>query len=413
MALTTRSATTAACSGCRQWVLRSFIASIGGTAAAPRHQQRTFAASTTRLREDHALNDINSGFSSTLRRRLHDNDAIQRLNPSISKSREQVEEYEVTGEQLLEMQELEEAIAKEQAQAKAQRRAERAAKEDSEDIVRSAAPEHSEHVPWYLQVQSPLPPTESSLSARQRIPDLPSHPPSLLEPLLQQVSVDLGMDDLTLLDLRQLNPPPALGANLFMLIGTARSEKHLHVSADKLCRWLRSNHNLTPFADGLLGRQELKVKLRRRAKRARLMSAVGAKGTNDTELEEGIRTGWVCVNIGRIEGGELPKTEAEIEAESKIVGFGTRTTGCHVVVQLMTEEKRGELDLEKLWTGMLNRSRKAKEELFGKEEEDAAIAEEAQTTQNHEDTERKAVGDTVLFSPPHVGSRETHQEARI
>lgn len=324
-----------------------------------------------------------------------------------------MEEYEVTGEQLLEMQELEEAIGKERAQAKTRRRAERATKDVSEDAEGNAVTDQTEHVPWYLQVQSPLPPTESSLSVRQRMPDLPSYPPGLLEPLLQQVSVDLGMDDLTLLDLRELDPPPALGANLFMLIGTARSEKHLHVSADKLCRWLRSNHNLTPFADGLLGRQELKVKLRRRAKRARLMSAVGVKGTNDTELEDGIRTGWVCVNIGRIEGGELPKTEAEIEAESKIVGFGTRTTGCHVVVQMMTEEKRGELDLEKLWTGMLNRSRKAKEELFRKEEEETAVIAEAETTPKDGGMEKKAVSDTVLFSPPHAGSRETRQEVRI
>ncbi|KAF2216833.1 hypothetical protein CERZMDRAFT_92904 [Cercospora zeae-maydis SCOH1-5] len=409
MALTTRGATTAACSSCRQWVLRSIVASIGGTPTS-RHQRRTFAASTTRPREEHALNDINTTFPSALGRQRKDGDAIRSSTLARSQIREQEGEYEVTGEQLLEMQELDEAIAKERAQAKAQRRVERAARDDGEDVDKSGTTEQSEHVPWYLQVQSPLPPTESSLSARQLIPDLPSHPPSLLEPLMQQVSVDLGMDDLTLLDLRELDPPPALGANLFMLVGTARSERHLHVSADKLCRWLRSQHNLTPFADGLLGRQELKVKLRRRAKRARLMSAVGVKGTNDTELDEGIRTGWVCVNIGRIEGGELPKTEAEIEAESKIVGFGTRTVGCHVVVQLMTEEKRGDLDLEKLWTDMLHRSRKAKQELLRKEDEEAAILEAEETAQKRAGV-GEVVNETVLFSPA-VDSRRAQRDAR-
>ncbi|KAM3424723.1 ATPase synthesis protein 25 [Cercospora zeina] len=409
MALTTKNATTAACNSCRQLVLRSFIASIGGTPT-PRHQRRTFAVSTTRWKEEHALNDINTTFPSALGRQRNGADTIRSSTLATPKLREQDDEYEVTGEQLLEMQEMDEAIAKERAQAKAERRLERAAKDDGENVGQSVATEQSEHVPWYLQVQSPLPPTESSLSARQQIPDLPSHSPSLLEPLMQHVSVDLGMDDLTLLDLRELDPPPALGANLFMLVGTARSERHLHVSADKLCRWLRSQHKLTPFADGLLGRQELKVKLRRRAKRARLMSAVGAKGTNETELDEGIRTGWVCVNIGRIEGGELPKTQAEIEAESKIVGFGTKTTGCHVVVQLMTEEKRGALDLEKLWTDMLNRSRKAKQELFRKEEQEADMLEAGKNEQKDAGVD-KAVHETVFFSPE-VDSRRAEREAR-
>ena len=75
------------------------------------------------------------------------------------------------------------------------------------------------------------------------------------------------------------------------------------VAADRLCRWLRTEHKLSPYADGLLGRNELKLKMRRKAKRARLMSAVGAKATAETSIDDGIRTGWVCVNVGRVEGG--------------------------------------------------------------------------------------------------------------
>jgi len=169
------------------------------------------------------------------------------------------------------------------------------------------------------------------------------------------------MDDLTLLDLRAIDPPPALGANLIMLLGTARSEKHLHVSADRLCRFLRTQYKINPIADGLLGRNELKLKLRRRAKRTRLMSGGVGAGTADTDLEEGIRTGWVCVNLGRVEGGELPEHRVDRERrQMEVVGFGSQETGCSVVVQLMTEEKRGEIDLERLWVGILNGSRKEK-----------------------------------------------------
>ena len=68
-------------------------------------------------------------------------------------------------------------------------------------------------LPWYLQVQAPERVVQP-LSERQRIPELPESAPPILGPLLQQVSVDLGIDDLSLLDLRKLDPPPALGANV-------------------------------------------------------------------------------------------------------------------------------------------------------------------------------------------------------
>lgn len=222
-----------------------------------------------------------------------------------------------------------------------------------------------ESIPWYLQVQQQsqserVNPT-NPLADRQTIPDLPAHPPDLLGPLLNHISRDLGLDDLTLLDLRSLDPPPALGGNLLMILGTARSEKHLHVSADKLCRWLRTSYKLRPYADGLLGRNELKLKMRRKAKRSRLLSAVGAKPTGETEIDDGIRTGWVCVNVGRVEGGELPEQVEKVQRAEGVVGFGARTEGCSVVVQMLTEEKREELDLEKLWMDMLGRARREKE----------------------------------------------------
>ena len=94
-------------------------------------------------------------------------------------------------------------------------------------------------LPWYLR--EPAGPSREqslpdALADRQRLPELPSYAPPILQPLLEHVSVGIGLDDLRFLDLRRIDPPPALGANLLMIIGTARSEKHLHVSADRLCR---------------------------------------------------------------------------------------------------------------------------------------------------------------------------------
>ncbi len=222
--------------------------------------------------------------------------------------------------------------------------------EDEQSREKESNPEPESVVPWYLQVDPPQRPFKP-LSERQRLPELPTNPPPLLQPMLEYISLDLGLDDLLIFDLRKIDPPPALGTNLLMVLGTARSEKHLHVSADRFCRWLRTTHKLSPFADGLLGRGELKLKLRRKARRARLLSSVGSAETSTAD--DGLRSGWVCVNVGMIDDGGA--TVEEITEPEGFVGFGGQVAGAKVVIQMLTEEKREELELEELWRGMLAR----------------------------------------------------------
>lgn len=205
-------------------------------------------------------------------------------------------------------------------------------------------------LPWYLQVDTPQKIT-SPLSERQQLPELPPNPPQLLQPILEYISVDLGLDDLALFDLRKIDPPTALGANLLMIIGTSRSEKHLHVSADRFCSWLRNTYKLSPYADGLLGRGELKLKLKRKARRAKLLSNVGS--SEGSSVDDGLKTGWVCVNLGTIDDGKNA-TEASVLPEG-FVGFGGQVKGTRIVVQMLTEQKREELNLEELWEGVLAR----------------------------------------------------------
>jgi hypothetical protein len=170
-----------------------------------------------------------------------------------------------------------------------------------------------------------------------------------------------------------------------MLIGTARSVKHLNVSADRFCRWARKEFKLRPYADGLLGRNELKLKLRRKARRMKLAQSVG-NTLSGHGADDGITTGWICVNLGSVDeavlsdevrGGQRVEESLQVQveegevsekarrkaqespmegeeeyhnpSEDDYVGFGSRTNSTRIVVQMFTEEKRADMDLEGLW----------------------------------------------------------------
>lgn len=210
-------------------------------------------------------------------------------------------------------------------------------------------------IPWYLQEDTPV--SEEPVSSRDHLPNLPENPPKILQPLLEYTFKDLGLDNLKLIDLRNLQIPAALGANVIMLVGTARSVKHLNVSADRLCRWMRgSTWKLSPYADGLLGRNELKIKLRRKARRARAATQAGAILE---EKDDGITTGWICVNAGVVEEDH---TQPTLQEEG-IEGFGSIGRGTRVVVQMFTEEKRAEVDIETLWEKRLQQAERERQRI--------------------------------------------------
>ncbi|KAI1244026.1 hypothetical protein MGN70_013894 [Eutypa lata] len=215
--------------------------------------------------------------------------------------------------------------------------------ENGETITPDAA-SAADDVPWYLQVE---PPRHVATIEPPPLPEVPEGSPTVVSPLVEYASEELGLDELSLLDLRELDPPPALGPNLFMLFGTARSERHLQVSAGRLVRWLRYKHRIYADADGLLGPNERKKKLRRKAKRAKLL---GTMGTDD--YDDGIKTGWVCVNLGTIgrSGGE----STVVAEDGRVAGFGVAQSGSTIVVQIMTESRRAELNLETLWKNTLD-----------------------------------------------------------
>ncbi|OQD90910.1 hypothetical protein PENANT_c001G08619 [Penicillium antarcticum] len=218
--------------------------------------------------------------------------------------------------------------------------------EETPAQTESNPPASSQHVPWYLQEEAPV---EDRPLTEAHLPEIPDDTPEMLSTLLEYTYKDLGLDSLKLFDLRGLEIPAALGANVIMIVGTARSVKHLNVSADRLCRWLRSQYKLSPYADGLLGRNELKIKLRRKAKRARAAAAAGAM---IDEKDDGITTGWICVNAGVVDKDAISPTQL---SDAGFEGFGSIELGTNVVVQIFTEEKRADVDLDGLWEATLAR----------------------------------------------------------
>lgn len=102
-------------------------------------------------------------------------------------------------------------------------------------------------------------------------------------------------------------------------------------------------------------------------KRAKALSRVGSAEVGDRD--DGLRTGWICVNVGTVEDGEdAAQPDSSIEG---YVGFGTGSGGVKIVIQMLTGEKREELDLEKLWRQALARQERREGRI--KRGEEAAV----------------------------------------
>ena len=132
------------------------------------------------------------------------------------------------------------------------------------------------------------------------------------------------------------------------------------------------------------------------------MNLARAAGRIDVETgqaggaaDDGITTGWVCVNVGAVDDAVMPEADVEMvgadsdaqiaeeyaneeeyvnpeddgEADPSYIGFGSRSTSQRIVVQMFTEDKRAEMDLETLYANRTTRTTKREAEA------DVAVAE--------------------------------------
>ncbi|PFH60432.1 hypothetical protein XA68_10946 [Ophiocordyceps unilateralis] len=235
----------------------------------------------------------------------------------------------------------------------------------AEDTEATAENDQANSKPWFLEVE---PPSKAWKPHEASLPKPPADAPSLLAPMIQYVYEDMGLDDLALLDLRDLDPSPSLGPSLMMVIATARSGRHLHVSAGRFVRWLRRNYGVRAKGDGLIGSALLRTKLRRLRKKAKLM------GTNSMVVPQGdygLTTDWVCVTFST-GNGAMAEVE-HYDQSGRLSGFGRAHSGTTVAVQCLTEQRRNELDLESLWQEQLRSSIKRSRRIQGEASNAAEI----------------------------------------
>jgi hypothetical protein len=202
--------------------------------------------------------------------------------------------------------------------------------------------------PWYLQVEPPRHAPKDDVPA---LPNPPHGAPTMLEPIVKHLYEEMGLDDLAILDLRAIDPPPALGPNLLMVLGTARSKRHLHASTGMFVHWIKKHHGILASADGLILPSEQKIKLRRLRRKATRM---GGNAMALPGWEDAIATEWICVNLGTV--GKNAGEAATFDDGGRLSGFGTEALGTTIVVQVMTEKRRQEVDLESMWTTSLKKS---------------------------------------------------------
>ncbi|KAF7563354.1 hypothetical protein G7046_g759 [Stylonectria norvegica] len=279
-----------------------------------------------------------------------------------------------------------------------------------EEALEAEESDGSDDVPWFLEMEPPRhPPSQHAVV----LPTIPENGPPVLESMIKYIYEDMGLDDISLLDLRDLDPPAALGPNLIMLFGTTRSERHLHVASGRFVRWLKRNHKIEARADGLIGPGELRTKLRRLRKKAKLM------GTNTAIVpggDNGISTGWVCVNFG---SDDVDSNEsASFDQSGRFSGFGSARTGTTVVVQCMTETRREELDLESLWQVILKKSLRDATKVRGEkaveqQELDALLASRVQIPEGSPSTRARKNPNVVEMTPAALQWQNLSQQRRF
>ncbi|KAK9351344.1 hypothetical protein V1523DRAFT_369067 [Lipomyces doorenjongii] len=167
--------------------------------------------------------------------------------------------------------------------------------------------------PWYLREAN----AHSTVSNVALLPDIPEDAPNEVTEILNFLAADLGLTELSLVDLRNRNT--TFGPNAIMIVGTARSDRHLIRASEELRVHLKKTYRAKSRIEGLVSKDKLKVQERRIKKK--ISKYTGDVSAYENDLRSNGKNSWVF--------------------------FDSRVKGIHI--HIITSEKRWQLDLEGLW----------------------------------------------------------------
>ncbi|KAK9236100.1 hypothetical protein V1525DRAFT_380175 [Lipomyces kononenkoae] len=167
--------------------------------------------------------------------------------------------------------------------------------------------------PWYLREAD----THATVTDIAPLPDIPDDGPAEVTEILNYLATDLGLTELSLVDLRNRNTQ--FGPNAIMIVGTARSDRHLIRASEDLRVHLKKTYRAKSRIEGLVSNDNLKIQERRIKKK--ISKYTGDVSAYENDLRASAKNSWVF--------------------------FDSRVKGIHIHV--ITSEKRWQLDLEGLW----------------------------------------------------------------
>lgn len=134
-------------------------------------------------------------------------------------------------------------------------------------------------VPWYMRHSD-----AQNVSESKHITEIPTleNSPASLEPILKHMAIEIGLDNLQLVDLRELDPPSSFGPAILVL-ASGKSDKHLTRASLELSKWIKNTFGVLVGREGLTTSNFLRVHQRRLRKRANKASSFQMRQTDAIE----------------------------------------------------------------------------------------------------------------------------------
>lgn len=186
------------------------------------------------------------------------------------------------------------------------------AKNDANDLnATEEIKEEASEQPWYLRQEESSELTTPVFKAEK--PAIPSSSPASLEPLVDSM-INLGLSDFKIFDITGRDDIPMSSLASFCVICEGKSEKHLQNATTELTTSIKHQFEVVPYVEGMI-KPNSSIKMKKRLKMKKPINDFGV-GNNS----------WIMIDT---------------------------TTG--IFLNLLTPERRQQLNLEYLWCAPADR----------------------------------------------------------